>query len=66
MKKITLLMAVLIAAVISISTEARNPTIVKCPFKINGIRQADSILVTQENGNYSAEVKHLMTVAVIL
>ncbi len=63
MKNITLLMAVLVAAVISISSKAQNTSVVKCPFKINGIQQADSVLITQQNGNYSAEVRHLMTAA---
>jgi len=60
MKKITLLMAILITALISISSEAQNPLVFKCPFKINGIQHADSVLCFNENGYYSAEVKHLM------
>lgn len=63
MKKIAFLLAVLVAAFISITSKAQDADVFKSPLKINGVQQIDSILCIEQNGNYSAEVKHLMAAA---
>jgi hypothetical protein len=63
MKKIALLLAGLVAVFFTTTLHAQDPVVFKSPLKINGIQQTDSILCTEQNGNYSTEAKHLVEAA---
>lgn len=59
MRKTVSLTAVLIIIFLT-TLHAQDTIVFKSLIEINGVQQADSIICVQQDGNYSADVKHLM------